>query len=74
MTIASELLDCMDSVAILTINTPDTVEYAWYSGMQLISDSAILEVNQPGSYVGEVTLENGCATRDTVVVSMTVCV
>jgi gliding motility-associated-like protein len=62
----SELLDCVDSTAVLEISSPDTmVTYQWFfMGIQL-SDSSSMTVNSPGQYRVVATASNNCQSYDT---------
>ncbi|RLD22632.1 MAG: hypothetical protein DRI69_00600 [Bacteroidetes bacterium] len=66
----SELLDCIDSMAVLTVASPDTVvTFKWFAMNIEVSDSASLTVESPGQYMVEATAQNNCKSFDTLAVT-----
>ena len=68
--ITTELLDCIDSVAVLEATSVDTqAVFAWVDPTdQLLEDSSLLTVRDPGMYIMRVVGGNNCVGRDTVIV------
>ena len=66
--VANELLDCIDSIAILSALTQDTsIAFNWFSQGTMISDSAAVAVKQPGMYhVLAQSLVTECVANDSV--------
>lgn len=65
--VSTELLDCIDSIAIFTASSPDTAAtFAWFDPLsQMISDSGQAILDEPGDYELVVVGFNNCVTTDT---------
>jgi gliding motility-associated-like protein len=65
--VMQELLDCLDSMAVLTVTSPDSgVTFAWFLNGIELSDSNAVSVRDPGIYIAVTTGPNSCRTTDTV--------
>jgi len=64
---SSELLDCIDSSAIIQTSSPDdSVTFEWFLQGLRVGDSTVLTVYGPGQYIVVATAENNCQISDTI--------
>ncbi|MBN2667999.1 MAG: T9SS type A sorting domain-containing protein, partial [Bacteroidales bacterium] len=66
--LGNDTIICDD--ATLDIDAGSFASYTWNTG----SDEATITVDEAGTYIVEVTDENGCTATDDIVVDLTVCI
>lgn len=66
LTIMGDTLDCIDSMAVLNVSSPDPgVTFAWFNAGIQVGSTGTLVTSLPGEYIAVATADDGCFASDT---------